>query len=204
MLVFCALFSTSTAIYICLSICLFIKSVWTGRINVRFIALLLLVLGFIGAIALFFPETFNGLFADKLSGSNMSGRTRIVVWQGFESLLGSFNLGNWLFGIGFGYAYLSIFMGLLANTGLIGLGLFVYLLFKPALVLPVRQESEGLKMDMIALIILCSLSLSELFIPTTWMFMALAHRRLALLKRERVVPARVRQVRLQTTVEARA
>lgn len=190
LLVFCALFSTSTACYICVSICLFIKSVWTGRINFLYIALLGLVLAFLGGMAVFFPDNFNGLFGDKFAGNNFSGKSRFDSAEGLKALLLSFDAGNWLFGIGFGGAYLSVFNGLLVNTGLIGLGVFLYLIFKPAIFLPIRPESEGLKMAMIALIILSSLSLSELFIPTMWMFLALAHRRLAIVKREKLKPAR--------------
>jgi hypothetical protein len=182
MLVFCALFSTSTACYIGVSICLFIKSVWTGRIKFTYLMLLLLVLLFLTGMAVMYPENFNGLFGDKFSGDNYSGKSRLDSADGLRALIESFTIPNWLFGIGFGCTYLSVFNGLLVNTGLVGLAVYVYLIFKPAIFLPIRHEFEGLKMAMIVLIILSSLSLSELFIPTTWMFLALAHRKLAQLK----------------------
>jgi hypothetical protein len=185
LLVFCALFSTSTGCYICVSICLFIKSIWTGRINFRILGLLLLILAFIGGIAVLFPDNFTSMFEDKLSGQNFSGKVRIDGMISVKALLLSFDTGNWLFGLGFGDAYLGIFYGLVVNTGLIGLAVFLYVLLKPIIFLPVAYKSEGLKMALIALSILSAISLSELFIPTTWMFFGLAHRRLALLKLER-------------------
>jgi hypothetical protein len=188
MLVFCALFSTSTACYICVSVCLLIKSFWTGKVNYRYLFLLGLVLLFLAGMATFFPENFNGLFGDKFSGDNYSGKSRLDSAAGLKALLETYSIPNWLFGIGFGCTYLSIFNGLAVNTGIVGLGVFCYLIFKPAIFLPIEPKSEGLKMAMIALIILSSLSLSELFIPTMWMFLALANRRLAQLKEERYRP----------------
>jgi hypothetical protein len=193
MLVFCALFSTSTACYICVSICLLIKSFWSGKIDFRFLALLGIVAGFLALIAVVFPDNFYGMFEDKFSGNNFSGKSRLDSAEGLKALLLSFDPGNWLFGIGFGGAYLSVFNGLVVNTGIVGLCVYLYLIFKPALFLPIQPGSEGFKMAMIALIILSSLSLSELFIPTTWMFLALAHRRLAVLREEAGVRSRNRR-----------
>jgi hypothetical protein len=203
MLVFSALFSTSTACYICFSTCLFIKSVWSGRVNFRFLALLAVVAGFLATIAVVFPDNFYGMFEDKFSGNNFSGKSRLDSAEGLKALLLSFDAGNWLFGIGFGGAYLSVFNGLVVNTGIVGLCVYVYLIFKPAIFLPIQHGSEGLKMAMVALIILSSLSLSELFIPTTWMFLALAHRRLAL-QREEAQERRSSRRDFSPRLEARA
>jgi hypothetical protein len=186
LLAFCALFSTSTGCYITCLVCLLIKSVWTGRIQYRNLMLLALLVAFLGGIAMMFPDTFTSMFQDKLSGNNFSGKVRIDGMISLHELLNSFDLGNWLFGLGFGCAYLGIIYGLVVNTGLIGLGVFLYVILKPVVFLPVRPGSEGLKLGLIALVILSAISLSELFIPTTWMFLGLAHRQLALLRHGRL------------------
>jgi hypothetical protein len=179
MLLFTALFSTSTACYITLGCCLAIKSVWTGRIKPVSLLLLFGVAAFLTGLAILFPDTFSLIFEDKLSGNNDSGKMRLEGVSAAYALLDTFSLPNWLFGIGFGYTYLNVFLGLLVNTGLIGLGAFLWTLFKPLTLLPIKTEHEGLKLGLIALAILSSLSLSELFLPTTWMFLGLAHRKLA-------------------------
>jgi len=178
MLIFTALFSTSTACYIGLSICLFVKSIWTGRIKVSYLVMLGLVAAFLMGMATLYPDTFDALFIQKFSGDNDSGKMRLDGTAAVHDLLERFSIPNWLFGIGFGYTYLSVFMGLLINTGILGLLTFLVILFRPILFLPIRPGSEGLKMGMLAIAILFSLSLSELFLPTTWMFLGLAYRKL--------------------------
>ena len=180
LLIFCALFSTSTGGYISSMACMVIKCVWTGRIQYRNLGLLALLLVFLGGIAVLFPDNFMAMFQDKFSGDNFSGKIRLENIASLHDLLRSFDLGNWLFGIGFGCTYLAIFHGLVVNTGIIGLAAFLYVILKPAIFLPIKPGSEGLKIGLIALIILSALTLSELFLPTTWMFLGLAHRQLML------------------------
>jgi hypothetical protein len=182
MLIFCALFSTSTACYITFSTCLLLQGFWAGKIKPIYLLLLFVVVGFLAGMAVYFPDNFQGTFGDKLSGDNFSGKIRMESSATYHALINSFTIPNWLFGIGFGNVYLSIYDGLLVNTGLIGLGVFLYFLLKPAIFLPTKPGFEGLKMAMIILAILSYLSLSELFIPTTWMFLALAYRKLAEVK----------------------
>jgi len=178
MLIFTALFSTSTACYIGLASCLFVKSVWTGRIKVFYLVMFCLLGAFLLGIASFYPDTFDSLFGQKFSGDNDSGKIRLNGIAAIHDLLGNFTIPNWLFGIGFGYTYLSVFLGLLINTGILGLTLFLFILFRPILFLPIKPESEGLKLALLAIALLFSLSLSELFLPTTWMFLGLAYRKL--------------------------
>jgi hypothetical protein len=178
MLIFTALFSTSTACYIGLAACLFIKSFWTGRIKVSYLVMLFLVGAFLAGIATLFPDTFDNLFVQKFSGDNDSGKIRLEGITAVHDLLGTFSIPNWLFGIGFGYTYLSVFLGLLVNTGIVGLIVFLAFLLRPILFLPIQPKSEGLKLGLLAITILFSLSLSEMFLPTTWMFLGLCYRRL--------------------------
>jgi len=178
MLLFTALFSTSTACYVGLASCLAIKSLWSGRIKLGYLVILALVAAFLTGIAFLFPDTFNFIFGDKFSGDNVSGKMRLDSAVAVHDLLLSFTLPNWFFGIGFGYVYLSVFLEVLIDTGLLGLALFAWFLFRPILLLPIRPGSEGLKLGLLALAILFALSLSELFLPTTWMFLGLAYRKL--------------------------
>ena len=180
LLIFTALFSTSTACYIGLAACLFIKCLWTGRVKVSYLVMLCLVGAFLIGIATFYPDTFDNLFTQKFSGDNDSGKLRLEGAAAVHDLLVKFTIPNWLFGIGFGYTYLSVFLGLLVNTGVIGLLVFLAIFIRPILFLTIKPESEGLKLGLIAIAILFSLSLSELFLPTTWMFLGLAYRKLDL------------------------
>jgi hypothetical protein len=183
MLIFTALFSTSTACYIGLISCLLVKSCWTGRIKIPYVILLGVVAAFLVGIAVFFPDTFDALFGMKFAGDNESGKLRLDGTIALHDLLSNFSIPNWLFGIGFGYTYLSVFVEALVNTGVLGLLLFLYIFFRPIVLLPIRSESEGLKMGLLAIAILFSLSLSELFLPTTWMFLGMAYRKLEQVRR---------------------
>ena len=179
MLLFTALFSTSTACYIALAACLVVKTVWSGRVRLRYIVILGLVGLFLAGIAVLYPDTFDSIFTSKFSGDNVSGKMRLDQSIALHDLFASFSPANWLFGVGFGYVYQSVFLELLIDTGIVGFGLFLYIMFRPIVLLPVREGSEGLKLGLLAVAILFGLSLSELFLPTTWMFLGLAYRRLA-------------------------
>ncbi len=179
MLLFTALFSTSTACYLALAACLVVKSVWSGRVKVAYVFILGLLALFLFGMATLYPDTFDSLFASKFSGDNVSGKMRLDQGMAVHDLFASFNPMNWLFGVGFGYVYESVFLELLIDTGLVGLGLFLYVMFRPIVLLPTRPEAAGLKLGLLAIAILFALSLSELFLPTTWMFLGLAYRQLA-------------------------
>jgi hypothetical protein len=179
MLIFTALFSTSTACYIALASCLVVKTFWKGRINVANLIMLGLVAAFLVGIAVFFPDTFDAIFSQKLSGDNDSGKIRMNGIAAIHNLLGSFTIADWLVGIGFGYVYLGVYMEILISTGLLGLLTFVGTFFRPIFFLPIKPESEGLKLGLLAIASLFFLSLSELFLPTTWMFLGLAYRKLS-------------------------
>ena len=178
MLIFTALFSTSTSCYIAMIICLLIKSIWTGRVKISYMVLPCLVGAFLIGMAVLYPDTFDNLFGQKFSGDNDSGKERLDAVAPMSDLLQKFSVPNWLFGVGFGYIYVSVFIALLVNTGVLGLITFLVILFRPIVFLPIKPESEGLKMGLLALAILFSLSLSELFLPTTWMLLGLAYRKL--------------------------
>ena len=179
MLLFTALFSTSTACYITLAACLVVKTFWSGRVKVGYAVMLGLFALFLAGIAALYPDTFDNMFGSKFSGDNVSGKMRLDQAVALHDLFSSFTVPNWLFGVGFGYVYQSVFIEMLIDTGIVGLGLFLFVMFRPILLLPVRPCAEGLKLGLLAIAILFGLSLSELFLPTTWMFLGLAYRQLA-------------------------
>jgi hypothetical protein len=123
-----------------------------------------------------FPETFSGLFADKFSGGNESGRARFSSWASVVSQLESFSVMNWLFGIGFGYTYLQTFFRMLMDTGLIGLGIFTYVFLKPVVLLSAKEPiSLALKTGVAAIFFMFVINVPEPFIPTTWMFLGISY-----------------------------
>ena len=184
MLLFTAVFSTSTSCYIALGATLLITSFWTGRPRFGQFSILIAVGGFLAFVAVIDPDLFRGMFEDKISGHNESGQDRVESAAAISQLLGSFTLPNWFFGVGFGYVYSDIYRALLVNTGLIGLGTALWIFGRPLWQLPVQPGSEGIKAGLLALALLCAISLSELFLPSTWMFVGLAYYRLDQVRRK--------------------
>jgi hypothetical protein len=180
-----AILSTSTTVFIGLAICIFIETIWSEKSRTTgVIILLLLVLSFV-SVAIFFPDMYRFLFEDKISGDTASGKDRMDNILLYKQLFSTFGPINWVFGMGFGYLYFSLLWSLTANTGLLGVGSFLYAFLKPAYLLPRSNRSAWLKISMISIVVVVAITLSELFIPTTWMFLGLAYRRLDQLKRER-------------------
>ena len=185
LLFLCALLSTSTTAILGLVVCFFFQTLWDNKSRRASITVLGLVLLAIIGLSLLFPDMFNFLFLDKLSGDTDSGRDRMKNIEDYKELFHQFGLLNWLFGVGFGYVYFSLVWSLTTNTGLLGLGSFIYAFGKPAYLLPREPKSEGLKLAVTSILVVVAITLSELFIPTTWMFLGLAYRRLDQLERER-------------------
>jgi len=128
----------------------------------------------IGALVVmnyWFPDTFNSIFGDKISGENLSGQMRMEANEATRQLFQVFSLTNWLFGLGFGYTYNQVSDAVLANTGIIGFIIFCFVFLKPVWCLPRQGHLWGIQ-D------LFNLTLSELFLLTTWMFLGLAYNKL--------------------------
>jgi hypothetical protein len=117
-------------------------------------------------------------------------------------LFGNFNVLNWIFGVGFGYLYFSLGWSLTANTGILGDSSFLYVLLKPAYLLPREKGAEWLKISMVTLVVVILLSVSELFIPTTWMFVGLAYRKLDQVRAKRGLPLDLRSPALDSRVKS--
>ena len=83
-----------------------------------------------------------------------------------------------IFGIGFGYHYGGVYFAILMNTGWIGMAVYCYAFFKPVFLLPADGGGIPFKVSLATLFVLFYISVSELFLPTTWMFLGLAYWRL--------------------------
>jgi hypothetical protein len=137
-------------------------------------------------IALYFiyPETFYQMFSAKMSGENDSGQSRQDSGAAMTETAATFTLMERIFGIGFGYYYGGVYFAVLVNTGWIGMLLYFYTFLKPVILLKSEEKSLALKVGIAALLFLFYVSVSELFLPTTWMFLGLAYRRLDQQRRE--------------------
>jgi hypothetical protein len=178
LLAFNAFFCTSTTCYIGLIVCLIFHIILSpkGRLP-GFIFLVAMICGII-AMDLYFPDTFRGIFGDKFSGENDSGAMRVEANLDTRRLFDSFTLMNWIFGIGFGYSYNQVSNAVLANTGSIGLIIYCFAFLKPVWCLPRQGVYGGYKTCIFGVFFLFNLTLSELFLPTTWMFLGLAYNKL--------------------------
>jgi hypothetical protein len=71
-----------------------------------------------------------------------------------------------------------VFNAVLVNTGWIGLMVYLYAFLKPVIFLRADHQGLGLKVAVATLFFLYYINVSELFLPTTWMFLGLAYWRL--------------------------
>ena len=174
-ILFCIVFSTSTSAFIAFTFALILYGVLKRKLSA---SILFAALVFGGAFAILyfaFPETFNEMFSAKFRGENTSGQGRLEHGAAANDAEATFTLLNRLFGIGFGYHYGGVYFAVLMNTGWIGMLVYCYAFLKPVLLL--RSESGGLplKVCIATLFLLFYISVSELFLPTTWMFLGIAY-----------------------------
>jgi hypothetical protein len=196
-----AILSTSTTVYFGLSVAIFIQALWSEKSRMTSLAILALVILTVVAMALVLPDTYRFLFEDKLSGDTTSGQDRLKNFEDYEILFSNFGPINWIFGVGFGYLYFSLLWSITANTGLLGISTFLYAFLKPAYLLPRENRSEWLKISMVAFVVVVAITLTELFIPTTWMILGLAYRRLDQLKLARALPVSPLALRPEPSLE---
>ncbi len=185
LLAFNAFFSTSTSLYVALAVCLFFQIVLSPKGRLPGVLFLVVMICGIVAMSQLFPDTFNGVFGDKISGNSQSGQMRIDSSLNTREMFNNFTIMNWLFGYGFGYAYNQVGLAILTNTGIAGFMIFCLAFLKPVWCLPREGLYGGYKICAFALFFLCNFTLSEFFIPTTWMFLGLAYNKLDEYKRAR-------------------
>jgi hypothetical protein len=125
------------------------------------------------------------MFTSKLNAGTDSGDVHQASTQAMFNTVKTFTFMNNLFGIGFGYYYGAVLAAVFINTGLIGLITYCYAFLRPVILLRADNGGLGLKVGVATLFFLYCINVSELFLPTTWMFLGLAYWRLDQQKRER-------------------
>jgi hypothetical protein len=177
-LLFCIVLSTSSSAYIALCFALMIHCLFQRKVSLVIVLIILLFAGVLATLYYAFPETYDSMFTAKLNGENQSGAIHQASLEARNDTVKTFTFMNRLFGIGFGYSYDAVFNAVLVNTGWIGMIIYLYAFLKPAILL--RSDSGGLalKVGVLTLFFLFYINVSELFLPTTWMFLGLAYWRL--------------------------
>jgi hypothetical protein len=184
-LLFCTVFSTSTSAFIGLAFGLVIYGLVRRKLNPSIVVVALLFAGALATLYYAFPDTYDSIFTAKLNAENTSGDLHQASTQAMNDTIKTFTFMNHLFGIGFGYFYGSVLTAVLINTGWIGAIVYFYAFLKPALLLGSDNEGLALKVGVATLFFLYCINVSELFLPTTWMFLGLAYWRLDRQKQDR-------------------
>jgi hypothetical protein len=177
-LLFCLVFSTSTSAYLTLPVALGLQGLFQRKLSRAALITIILFGAAMATLYYVFPETYDQMFGAKLSGDNTSGQLRQEAGAAMQDEASTFSFMNRLFGIGFGYYYGGVFYAILVNTGWIGMIIYFYAFLKPVICLRPDHGALALKVGMAALFFLFYASVSELFLPTTWMFLGLAYWRL--------------------------
>jgi hypothetical protein len=184
-LLFCTVFSTSTSAFIGLAFALLIYCVFQRKLNLSILFVVLLFVGALATLYFAYPDTYDSIFSAKLNGENTSGGIHQDTTQAMNDTVKTFTFMNHLFGIGFGYFYGSVFTAVLINTGWIGMIVYLYAFLKPAILLRSDNGGLALKVGVATVFFLYCINVSELFLPTTWMFLGLAYWRLDQQKQEK-------------------
>jgi hypothetical protein len=184
-LFFCVVFSTSTSAFIGFPFAVIIYSLFQRKLSP---SIVLIILSFVAALATLyfaFPDTYDSIFTAKLNAGNTSGDLHQEALQATNETVKTFTVMNHLFGIGFGYYYGSVFSAVLINTGWIGAIVYFYGFLKPTILLRSDNGGLALRVGVATIFFLYCINVSELFLPTTWMFLGLAYRQLDQQKQER-------------------
>ena len=177
-LLFCIVFSTSTSAFAGFIFAIVLYGVLKRKISVSLVAAALLFAAAFAALYFLFPNTFHDMFVAKLRGENLSGQGRMEHAAAAADAENTLTVLNRIFGIGFGYHYGGVYFAVLMNTGWIGMAVYSYAFLKPVFLLPADSGGIPFKVSLATLFVLFYISVSELFLPTTWMFLGLAYWRL--------------------------
>ena len=187
-LLFCLVFSMSTSAFVAFPFALILQSLFRRKLSGSIIVVVLLFAAAFATLYFVYPETFYQMFAAKMGGENNSGQVRQDAGAAMKETAETFTLINRLFGIGFGYYYGGVFFAVLVNTGWIGLLVYFYAFLKPVIMLRSEEGNIALKVALGTLLFLFYISVSELFLPTTWMFLGLAYWRLDQQRQSKQLP----------------
>jgi hypothetical protein len=177
-LLFCLVFSASTSAFMALPFALIVYSFFQRKLSLSIVLIVLFFAGALVTLYYAFPETYDGMFTAKLNAEAGSGDLHEQAALAMHDTVKTFTLMNYLFGIGFGYYYGSVFSAVLVNTGWIGMIVYFYAFLKPAILLRSENGGLALRVGVVVLFFLYWINVSELFLPTTWMFLGLAYWRL--------------------------
>jgi hypothetical protein len=177
-LLFCIVFSTSTSAFLGFIFAIVFYGVLKRKLNVSLVTAVLLFAAAFAALYFLFPNTFHEMFAAKFRGENLSGQARLEHSAAAADAENTLTLLNRIFGIGFGYHYGGVYFAILMNTGWIGMAVYCYAFLKPVFSLPADGGGIAFKVSLATLFVLFYISVSELFLPTTWMFLGMAYWRL--------------------------
>jgi hypothetical protein len=177
-LLFCIVFSTSSSAFAAFPFALLLHSLFQRKLSVSIAIIILLFVAVFATLYFVFPETYDGMFTAKMSGENASGHDRNESFAALKETAQTFTFMNRLFGIGFGYYYGGVYYAVPVNTGWIGMIVYCYAFLKPVIFLRPDHEGLAFKVGIATLFFLFKISVSELFLPTTWMFLGLAYWRL--------------------------
>jgi hypothetical protein len=177
-LLFCIIFSTSSSAFAAFPLALLIYSLFKRKLTASIVITILLYVAAFAILYYVYPDTYDQMFAAKLNGENNSGETRQDNYHALSDTSQTFTFLNRLFGIGFGYYYGAVYYAVQVNTGWIGMLVYCYAFLKPVILLRPDHEGLALKVALATLFLLFYISVSELFLPTTWMFLGLAYWRI--------------------------
>jgi hypothetical protein len=174
-LLFCIVFSTSTSVFVGFTFAIIFYGVLKRKLNLSLVAAALLFAAAFAVLYFLFHDTFHDMFVAKLSGENLSGQGRMEHSAATADTAATLTFLNRLFGIGFGYYYGGVYYAILMNAGWIGMAVYCYAFLKPVFLLPADSGGIVFKVSLATLFVLFYISVSELFLPTTWMFLGLAY-----------------------------
>jgi hypothetical protein len=174
-LLFCIVFSTSTSVFVGFAFAIIFYGLLKRKPSVSLVASALLFAAAFAILYFLFPDTFREMFAAKFSGENLSGQGRMEHSAATADTESTLTLLNRIFGIGFGYHYGGVYFAILMNTGWIGMAVYCYAFLKPVFLLPADSGGIAFKVSLATLFVLFYISVSELFLATTWMFLGLAY-----------------------------
>ena len=178
-LLFVAIFSTSTSAFFGLAFGAIVTDLFRRKLTGRDMLLVGCIVTALSVCYFVFPDIYANLFSDKLSGATDSGQKRQFSPLGVVEAFFELPPPQWFSGIGFGYTYSNVGISLLFNCGLSGFALFAFGFLFPVFRLPSSARGIALKTGLAVMFFLFLISVAELFLPTTWMFLGLAYRQLA-------------------------
>lgn len=170
--------SFSTSGYIGVVVIVLAISAITRRIDTRVALAFLAGLALFAMILFIYPDMYQSMFVDKYNADNTSGKERSGAYTYALEFFRDLPFLLKIVGIGFGITYLPGILRSLIDLGLIGVSIFLTLFLKPVFYLGGGALDIGLRVAILSMLAIYSLSCEEVFLPTTWMFLGIAYHQL--------------------------